>query len=285
MSTNFRLALTGWPLGHSLSPQLHHAALAAMGLHGEYRLLPAPPGDAAALADLLAQLRSGALHGLNVTIPHKQAVLPLLDECAPAARAIGAVNTLAMKDGRLYGDNTDAPGFLADLHAQLGRHLPATGGRALLLGAGGAARAVAYALAGAGWEVWLAARRLEQAEELAGAMAAALPYSRLHAAYLAPDDLRPLQQIDLLVNTTPLGMSPHPDASPWPEGLPFPPRAAVYDLVYNPRETRWVQAARAAGRPTVTGLGMLVEQAALALERWTGLPVPRAAMHAAVGSA
>ena len=112
-----RLGLTGWPLGHSLSPKLHSAALQALGLEGEYRLylVPPLPEGQEQLKTLVKQVRAGEITGLNVTIPHKQAVLPLVDELTPAARAIGAVNTLYLWDGRLVGDNTDAPGFLADL--------------------------------------------------------------------------------------------------------------------------------------------------------------------------
>lgn len=282
--TPLSLGLTGHPLGHSLSPQLHHAALAALGLPGEYRLYPVPPlpEGRAALAELLERLRAGALHGLNVTIPHKQAVLPLLDALTPAARAVGAANTLYLREGRLWGENTDAPGFLADLRARLGDHLPAQGGSALVLGAGGSARAVVYALAASGWQVRLAARRPTQAAELAAAFRAADLPGRLSVCGLSAEDLLACPGVDLIVNTTPLGMSPNPAASPWPAEAPFPPGVALYDLVYNPRETQLVREARAAGLPAVTGLGMLVEQAALALEIWTGREVDSAVMYAAV---
>jgi shikimate dehydrogenase len=284
----FSLGLTGYPLGHSLSPRLHAAAFQATGLVGEYALYPVSPDDIAGLSDLLARLRAGRLHGLNVTIPHKQAVIPLLDELTPGARAIGAVNTLFMRDGRLLGDNTDAPGFLADLDGFLaagsGTSVPpgsTTGRCALVLGAGGSARAVVYSLVHAGWRVMVAARRVEQAKVLL-------------AAYLLPD-LAPQGRVveytaaglgalpaspDLIVNTTPLGMFPKTRVSPWPAGLPLP-HAAVYDLVYNPRETLLSRQARAAGLPARTGLGMLVEQAALAFEIWTARRPPRAPLFAA----
>ena len=140
----------------------------ALGLAGEYRLYPAEPlpDGAAALAGLAARLRDGSLHGLNVTIPHKQSVLSLVDALSPAAQAVGAANTLLMREGRLLGENTDVPGFLADLKAQFGQSLSPTAGRAVVLGAGGSARAVVYALAQAGWLVSVAARRLEQAQAL-----------------------------------------------------------------------------------------------------------------------
>ncbi len=271
-----RLGLTGWPLGHSLSPRLHAAALRALELPGEYRLYPAPPlpqGEEA-LAQLLGNLRRGELYGLNVTIPHKQSVLPLLDELAPAACAIGAANTLWMRAGRLVGENTDAPGFLADLK-RLGFEAAPGERRALVLGAGGAARAVVYALAQAGWQVRVAARRVEQAAGLA-------ELSERVAALLWQPAALVEEPCALLVNATPLGMFPQTDASPWPEELPFPAGVAVYDLVYNPAETRLVRAARAAGLRAANGLGMLVEQAALAFEVWTGRAVPRRALWEAV---
>lgn len=284
MTRTLVFALTGWPLGHSLSPLLHGAALSALGLKGEYHLLPVPPGDSFALEALLEQVRGGQLQGLNVTIPHKQAVLPLLDELSPAARAIGAVNTLWMREGRLVGENTDAPGFLADLYAHLGDRLAENGRErcAWLLGAGGSARAVAFALASEGWRVVVAARRLEQAEALAASLGSWLDSGRFVPVSLAALPEGGVACPQLIVNATPLGMTPQVDTSPWPEGLAFPRGACVYDLVYNPPETRLVREARRAGLEAVTGLGMLVEQAALALEKWIGLPVPREVMFRAV---
>lgn len=291
------LGLTGYPLGHSLSPRLHAAALGAAGLPGEYRLYPAEPlpqGEPA-LRALLGRLRAGELHGLNVTIPHKSAVLPWLDELAPVARAVGAANTLYLRAGRLAGDNTDVGGFLADL-AALWPPVAAEAGplTALVLGAGGSARAVVYALAQTGWQVFVAARRPEQAQALAAALIPTLPDDRkdrqgqastapaiqplpLAAAAFARLPTSPA----LIVNTTSLGMASQPADSPWPGELPFPEEARVYDLVYNPAETPLLRAARLAGRPGRNGLGMLVEQAALAFERWTGRPADRAAMFAA----
>src|SRR5436190_763853 len=115
LPSSFSLGLTGYPLGHSLSPRLHAAALQATGLSGEYLAYPVSPDDPQGLADLLGLVRAGGLQGLNVTIPHKLAVMPLLDELTETAQAIGAVNTIYLKDGKLTGENTDAPGFMADL--------------------------------------------------------------------------------------------------------------------------------------------------------------------------
>jgi shikimate dehydrogenase len=278
----FNLGLTGYPLGHSLSPKLHAAALQAVGLAGEYKLYPVSPEGPQGLAQLLGRVRAGELHGLNVTIPHKQAVIPLLDELTATAQAIGAVNTIYLRDGRLIGDNTDAPGFLADLNKFVGT-IHESPLRALVLGAGGSARAVVYALAKAGWDVTIAARRVDQAEAVITGLDFPNPEVRISSIEYQVSALSSLiPSFSLVVNTTPLGMSPNVDVSPWPDGLPFP-RADVYDLVYNPGETLLVRQARSAGLRAQTGLGMLVEQAALACEIWTGCVPPRQAMFDAVG--
>ncbi len=288
-SKAYHLGLIGYPLTYSLSPRLHQAALQACAVRGEYRLYPVPPlpQGQERLRQLLQQMRQGRLHGLNVTIPHKQTLLPYLDDLTLEARAIGAVNTLLLHEGLLVGDNTDAAGFW--------RHLislpnmdegPKT---ALILGAGGAARAVAFALLKAGWSLRVAARRLEQAQRLVQDLTQALsPHSyelRIKALPLEQAPLRQhLNHIHLIVNATPVGMPPDLEQSPWPPGLPFPPQASVYDLIYHPPQTRLLHDAQAAGLQTVNGLGMLVEQAALAFERWTGVPAPRQQMHRALSA-
>ena len=276
----FRLGLTGFPLGHSLSPVLQGAALRSTGITGEYCLYPVPPfpEGQAAMRSLLDRLRSGELQGLNVTIPHKQNVIPLLDILTPAASAIGAVNTIYRRGDRLVGDNTDAAGFFADLQ----RFVPFAGVpgglEALVLGAGGSAHAVVYALAQAGWRVCIAARRLEQASALAASLStgsALISVLPLNAEAFS-------RQVSLVVNTTPLGMSPNIQASPWPDKGTFPARAFVYDLVYNPPETQLIREARAAGLRAANGLGMLVEQAILGFEIWTGRRPQRQALWQAV---
>jgi shikimate dehydrogenase len=281
-AASYRLGLTGYPLEHSFSPQLHTAALKACGLQGEYRLYPVTLGDIAGLMELLQRVRSGVLHGLNVTIPYKQSVLPLLDEVTETARRIGAVNTICLRDGALLGENTDAAGFLADLRGWLSAQRQEHGGiqSALVLGAGGSARAVVYALHSAGWQVCAAARRLEQAQALRWAIASeaeALELSGEAMAALAAD-----RRLDLVVNTTPLGMGALVAESPWPQGVPLPGMAFVYDLVYNPPETALLRAARDAGLKCANGLGMLIEQARLAFKLWTGCEVRREVMEQAM---
>mgnify|MGYP003575142903 FL=1 len=259
-----KLGLIGYPLGHSLSPLIHNAALKSCGLEGSYALFPIHPEDKQGLKDLLARVRSGEMTGLNVTIPHKQNVIELLDELTPTAQAIGAVNTIHRRDHKLIGENTDAPGFVSDLKKFLTTETPGHG-NVLVLGAGGSARAVVYALLHSGWKVTLAARRIEQAEQLATSF---IEYKLRTTNYgLSNIDL---SGISLIVNTTPIGMTPDIDQSPWPEHLPFPSHAAIYDLVYNPDETKLVRDACAQGLRATTGLGMLIEQAALAFEIWTG---------------
>jgi shikimate dehydrogenase len=276
------LGLIGYPLGHSLSPAIHTAALQACGLEGSYSLFPIHPDDKMSLKEILDRVRSGEIRGLNVTIPHKQTVIEFLDELTPTAQAIGAVNTIWMRNSKLIGENTDAPGFLTDLKRifQFSREAFRLPPSALVLGAGGSARAVVYALLEDGWEVTIAARRLEQAQQLADSFADS--QLRIYSLSILEANLQSLfSSLSLLINTTPVGMTPNIDRSPWPENLPLPPRAAIYDLVYNPQETRLVREACLQQLRATTGLGMLVEQAALAFQIWTGVRPPREVMFAA----
>ena len=274
--STFNLGLIGYPLGHSLSPKIHAAALNACNLQGNYSLFPIPPEDKPALQTLLNRVRAGEIRGLNVTIPHKQNIIEFMDELTPTAQVIGAVNTIYMRGDKLIGDNTDAPGFLSDLNRVIGNRELGIGKSAIVLGAGGSARAVVYALASESWKVTIAARRIEQAEQLANSFPT-------HHFPLTTFDLQPLT-FDLIVNTTPLGMTPNTESSPLPENLSLPTNVFVYDLVYNPRETKLVRDARAQGLNASTGLGMLIEQAALAFEKWTGHNPPRDLLYQTVES-
>lgn len=282
---NFQLGLIGYPLGHSLSPKIHAAALSACGLQGRYSLFPIPPEDKQGLKDLLARVRINEIHGLNVTIPHKQNVIELMDELTATAKAIGAVNTIYLHEGKLIGDNTDTSGFLSDLKrfltlecdsllSHLQEQAPALQKKALVLGAGGSARAVVYALLYDGWDVTIAARRIEQAQQLSQSFGK-------YDLRLSTFDFQP-STFDLIVNTTPLGMTPNIEDSPLPENIVLSPKTVIYDLIYNPRETKLVKDARAQGLSATTGLGMLIEQAALAFEIWTGAKADRDAMQKAV---
>jgi shikimate dehydrogenase len=206
-------------------------------------------------------------------VPHKQAVIPYLDEITPDAQAIGAVNTILVQNSHLIGHNTDGDGFLASLREE---GFEPAGRQALLLGAGGAARAVLHALIKSRCSVTIHNRTTQRTETLAHDMQVSV------AADLSSLDL---DCFDLLVNTTPAGMWPRIDTSPWPESLPLPSHWTVYDLVYNPAETQLLIQAAAIGARPIGGLGMLVHQGALAFELWTGRPAPVEVMRTAAEDA
>ncbi len=268
------LAALGYPLSHSLSPAMHNAALAHVGLHEwRYEAMPVEP---ARLAEAVAVIRGDEYAGANVTVPHKETIIPLIDGLTPVAEAISAVNTIVKRDGKVIGHNTDAAGLLADLYAH---DVHISDRPALILGAGGSARAAVAACAGVGAEIRIAARRREQARSLISILQSS---DQLRIFDLTVLDLeRASRDVALIINCTPLGMSPNVNASPWFESVPFPRGAFVYDLVYNPADTLLTKQARAAGLRAATGLGMLVEQGALGFELWTGKTAPRKLMRQA----
>ena len=272
-----KLGLIGYPVSHSLSPKIQNAALKASGLEGEYSLYPIAPDDMPALKALLERVRSGEMTGFNVTIPHKQNVIPFMDELTPTAQAIGAVNVIYMRGNKLIGDNTDAFGFLKDLHRFISQNQFEIVDQksAIVLGTGGSARSVVYALLHDGWHVTIAARRFEQAQQLASQFEGAIP-TELNAQTFQPANFQ------LIVNSTPLGMTPNVDQSPLPENIALLKNTKIYDLVYNPRETKLVRDARAQGLSATTGLGMLIEQAALGFELWTGHKPPKDVLYTSV---
>jgi shikimate dehydrogenase len=272
-----QLGLVGYPVSHSLSPKIQNAALSACGLEGTYSLFPIHPDDQQGLKNVLAQVCSGQITGLNVTIPHKQNVIPLLDELTPTAKAIGAVNVIYMRESKLIGDNTDSPGFLSDLKKFIGNRQLNIGKSVLVLGAGGSARSVIYALQNDGWKVTVAARRVEQAQQLASSFS----NYELRITDFTLSSIE-LSNISLIVNTTPIGMTPNVDQSPLPENATLPPQVMIYDLIYNPRETKLMRDARSQGLHATTGLGMLIEQAALGFTLWTGRKLPIEIFHNAV---
>ncbi len=257
-----RLAgIMGWPVGHSLSPRLHGHWLRRHGIDGAYVPLAVPPER---LEQALRALAALGLRGCNLTIPHKQAALVLVDRATPLARRIGAVNTVVVApDGTLAGDNTDGFGFLASLAAGC-PGWRAEAGPAVLLGAGGAARAVTVALLDAGApEVRLLNRTPDRAQELAAGLdgpVAVVPWAERAAA---------LDGAALLVNTTSLGMAGQP---PLVLSLDALPRTAlVADVVYTPLITPLLAVARAHGNPVVDGLGMLLHQARPGFQAWFGV--------------
>lgn len=277
-----RLYLLAFPAGHSVSPQMQGAAFAHHGLEASYAAMAVPPEE---LAATLARLRQDpAFLGANVSVPHKQSVLELVDRLTDRARAVGAVNTLWRDDGLLVGDNTDGVGFLRSL--QEAGHDPA-GRAAVVLGAGGSARAVAAALAEAGADVRVANRASARARALVADLQAAAGTG--YGSLTAVADLdAALEHAALLVNCTSVGMGGGPE----PDGLPLdvdlarlPAAAVVVDLVYRPAETPLLAAARRRGLGVVGGLGMLVHQGAAAFEAWTGLSAPLEQMRRAASSA
>jgi len=293
------VGVLGDPVRHSLSPAMHNAALAELGLEWAYLALPAPAAD---LATVVRGLEAMGCRGLSVTIPHKQAVAELCRELSPLAQRVGAVNTLVPLDGGGWmGTNTDVEGFIAPL-----RHGPWQGKRALVLGCGGSARAVVAGLVELGFgAITVAARRPEALAAFAQSCGPWAP----QLTPLAWSDLgsptdqvlgqTALAQADLVVNTTPIGM-----ASATAAGVATDPAAVkacpldpaqldqlrpgttVYDLIYTPRPTQLLRQAARRGCPTQDGLEMLVQQGAAALRLWSGLEtVPTDAMRTAVETA
>lgn len=263
------VGVIGFPIAHTLSPVMHNAAFAALKLDWVYLPLVVPPEQLrAALQGLVALGFAGA----NLTIPHKTSALAHLDDLSPEAKSLGAVNTVVVAAGRLIGYNTDATGFLAALdEAGCRPH------HALVLGAGGAAHAVVYALRQRGVSVTIGNRRPKPAAWLAEKMGAAfLPTWDAFTLSTA------LTGVDLLVNATPVGQWPVVNESPLPAGVQLPSHLTVFDLVYNPPHTRLLQQARQAGAKTISGLGMLVHQGAAAFSLWTGYPPPTEVMRRAV---
>ena len=255
--------MLGWPVAHSRSPAMHNAALADLGLTGwRYQLLPVPPE---LFEETVRALPAAGFAGANVTIPHKEAALDLADEATSAARAIGAANTLTFgPEGAISADNTDAPGLLAALP------LDARGRTAIVLGAGGSARAAAWALRSAGADVAVWNRTPARAHAVAEALGV-----RVVSTATGP--------ADLLVNCTSVGL-----ADPAATFKELPVRAdclseyaCVVDLVYRDGGTALLQAARRRGCATVDGLEVLVRQGALSLEAWTGREAPIEAMRRA----
>jgi shikimate dehydrogenase len=260
------VGVMGWPVRHSLSPAMHNAALQKLGLNLCYVPLSVRPD---AVGTAVKGLASMHFRGCNVTVPHKSAVMSSLDSIDPDAEALGAVNTLVFKHREdttvhIAGYNTDVAGFLGDLRQH---DFDPNERTVVIVGAGGAARGVAYALLHAGAKhVIVLNRTLARAEKLVSD----LTDSRLYAGLLTEASLiETARMADLVVNTTTLGMWPAIDGSIWPKEVCIPQHLVVYDLVYNPLETRLLCQVRQDGATGIDGLGMLARQGALALDLWT----------------
>jgi shikimate dehydrogenase len=262
-----RVGLLGWPLGYSVSPAMHNAAFQALGLDWHYKSIPVPPDR---LEERLSALLQAGYRGFNITIPHKQGVLtlPQVTGIDPDARQIGAANTLALlPGGGLHASNTDWRGFADDLTAH---GIAVDGQNCLILGTGGAAKAVRFALSYLGAnQIWMVSRNPGGREAVVG-------YADIY---------RLVHEVCLVVNCTPVGMADHAKDSPWMMGAAFPPCLSVYDLVYNPAVTAFMAQAQAAGVQAVGGLGMLVRQGALSFESWTGIAPPLDVMENAAREA
>jgi shikimate dehydrogenase len=270
--------LLGNPVEHSLSPAIHNAAFQALGLNYVYL--------AFRVEDLEGAIRGlralGNLRGFSVTIPHKVAVLPLLDEVEPTARHIGSVNTILVEGGRLIGSNTDASGALRALRDA---GSPLRGQRVVVLGSGGAARAIAFALALDGGIGGLTILGIEEPERRA--LAADL---RSRAGVTVEEGpiteetlTRALEEHGVLLHCTPVGMYPKVEESCVPARL-LRPHLTVMDIVYNPLETRLLREAKAAGCKTIRGVEMFLNQAVGQFELWTGKPAPVAVMRTVLES-
>ncbi len=269
------ISLLGYPLGHSLSPEIHNTALQHQDINMVYLCMEVHPGN---LKKAIDGFKAARFVGSNVTIPHKQAVFDLVDELSDQARAVGAVNTIVSRlgeDGQvasLYGDNTDIRGFLDPIEADAGNLQNES---MVVLGAGGAARAVVYALLTRYHpaSLTIVARNTEKAEKLASDL----------SGYDVGDGLRistfedagaVVRNSRLVVNATPLGMHGDHSATPWENTDDFGPHQLIYDLIYNPQVTQIMKDAAQRGAKTLGGLEMLIRQAAASYRQWTGQDMP-----------
>lgn len=273
--------ILGFPVGHSRSPAMHNSAFAALGIDAMYVPFAVPPER---LPAAIASIRPLNLRGLNVTLPHKTNVIPLLDRVEPDALMIGAVNTLFFEHDKLVGTNTDAPGLTRSL-LEAGLHLQ--GSRVTVIGAGGAARASVVGLARAGASrINISARRNHEAEKLVAELSAAVAPAVLRVeAWERAAHRRCLGETDLLIQATSATLDDGPAAAALAEALPLdalPDTAAVVDLVYKPRVTTVLKLAKDLKKQTVDGLGMLLHQGAIAFEKWTGQAAPVKVMREAL---
>ena len=261
----------GHPIGHSFSPVMHNAAFELLKLDYTYLAFDVPPHY---LAEALQGLIALGIVGVNVTIPHKEAVIPLLDDLSSEAHATGAVNTLVNEGGKLSGHNTDVHGFV-EMMKPLRRSI--TGKEVSILGAGGAARAVLYGLMThfRPKSIHLLNRSVERANNLKDFFASSFGFQQIDVVDLyMPSAHKALSQSKLIVNTTPVGMVPNVDESPIPDNQILVKGQVLVDLVYNPPETQLTRMAKKQGLKTISGMEMLLHQGAKSFELWTNKKMP-----------
>lgn len=275
------IGVFGYPIEHSLSPPMHNAAFSYLGLDYCYLAFSVRPED---LKQAVESVRALNLVGVNVTIPHKERVLPYLDEVSREAGLIGAVNTIRNKGGKLIGYNTDLTGFLTSLK-QAGFN--PKGKKVVVIGAGGAARAVSFALSQEGiHSLFILNRTLEKAESLTKMVKKSIINLNIRALPLRKKELiKAIERADLLVNATSLGMVPKTSQSPLAGFGLLPKNLVVYDLVYNPVDTKLIRLARKSKGKTIGGLEMLIQQGAKSFEIFTGLRAPQEVMRKVVKKA
>jgi len=282
------VGIIGDPVAHSLSPRMHTAAFEASGIEWRYVAFRVPP---ARLEDAVRGIRALGLAGVNVTIPHKETIMAFLDGVEAPARRIGAVNTIRVEDGELVGYNTDAPGLLDALTRDGGASM--AGARCLILGAGGAGRSAAFALAGAEVKaIVLLNRTPERAQEVAARVAEAVPGCAIAAGPLdAATAARAAEDVDVIIQATSATLSAAMGGgggrAAWLQALQpmLRPGMTVLDMVYTPRRTELLAAGAEAGATVVDGLSMLIYQGARSFELWTGLPAPIPVMRRALDAA
>jgi shikimate dehydrogenase len=272
------VGLLGYPVRHSLSPAMHNAAFATAKLNWRYHAFSVAPDK---LEDAVKGLAALGIRGVNATIPHKEALLELVDDCTVRARTIGAINTIKISSqGRILGDNTDAPGFIEDLK----RHkVTVSDHKALVLGAGGSSRAVVYGLLEAGSpKIHIVNRTLERARALAEHMNACFEGQKVSAGSLDAK-LDPKVGFELVINTTSVGLGgKFEQESPWPDHWQRKGLKIAYDLIYNPVETPFLREFREQNCQAINGLGMLAEQGQIGWSWWTGLEASAEVMHKAL---
>jgi shikimate dehydrogenase len=254
----YRVGAIGWPIEHSLSPAMHNAAFRALGMTDwQYDKLAIPPD---VLGHSIKELRNHEWVGINVTVPYKEEMLKYV-VADPLAQMIGAINTIDFRSNK--GTNTDVIGFMDDLAAH---DIAVKGERVIVLGAGGAARAVVYGLAQAGAQVAVVNRSAERAQALSRTLL--VPMTLMTLADAAE------WGASLIVNCTSAGMQPHVDVTPWDEAILLPNGITVYDTIYRPARTKLMAQVETAGGRAIGGAGMLVRQGAAAFKLWTGLEPP-----------